>query len=616
MISMYKKILSLLGPREKRRFGLVILMVLIMGLFEAGGLASVIPFLKVLSDPGIIERNDLLFRIYEAGGFQTSNGFLMALGAGMFGVIVVGTIVKMATMYAVTRFGQMRSYTLSYRLFRHYLGQDYIWFQTHHSAHLAKNILSEVDEVVNTAILPAVRTVSYFVIALAMTGVLFAADPVMAIAIAGVIGGFYLFIYMFSRGRLGRIGKEGVRANRERFYVVNETFGGIKHVKLHGLEGEFLHRFRAPAQQLARRRAARELIGELPRYVLEAVLLGGILVVILVKLSASNGDLGDVLPIIGLYAFAGIRMFPVMQHIYRGVSKMRFAHAALDTLYRNLRSLPGETAKSEASAASVERDVPAMGIRKEIELENITFQYTGSKRPTIKNLSLSIAANTTVAFIGSTGSGKTTLVDIILGLLRPDAGRLLVDGVVIDERTMSSWRKCVGYVPQSIFLTDDTVAGNIAFGVPADKIDMSSVERAARIARLHDFVVGELPNGYDTRVGENGIRLSGGQRQRIGIARALYYDPDMIVLDEATSALDNITERAVMEAVHNLTRSKTIILIAHRLSTVRQCEKIFLINHGQLVAQGKFEELLSNSESFRKMCGELTEQNERGVESF
>ncbi|MBK0398736.1 ABC transporter ATP-binding protein/permease [Limibaculum sp. M0105] len=604
MIRVYRKILSLLGPREKRRFALVICMVLIMGLFEAGGVASVFPFLKVLSDPGVIGRNEILSGLYEAGGFQNSNSFLMALGAGVFCIILVGMAVKMATLYAVTRFGQMRSYTLSYRLLRYYLCQNYVWFLTHHSAHLGKNILSEVDEVVNNAILPAVRTISYVVIAIAMTLVLLVADPLMALSVAGVIGGFYGLIYLFSRGRLARLGTEAVLANRDRFHVVSETFGGIKHVKLHGMEGEFLDRFRAPAKRLARNRAARELIGELPRHVLEAVLLGGILLVVLLKLAESNGDLGNVLPIIGLYAFAGIRLFPITQHIYRGVSKMRAAHAALDAIYHSLRSLPGVAVLPQRNSSGA--DVPPMRIDDGIELRRVTFRYPGSDRDAIRDLTLSIRANTTVAFVGSTGSGKTTLVDIILGLLKPDSGQLLVDGAEVDADALQAWQKCIGYVPQHIFLTDDTVAGNIAFGVPAGRIDRGAVERAARVARLHDFVLKELPGGYDTQIGENGIRLSGGQRQRIGIARALYHDPEMIVLDEATSALDNITERAVMEAVHNLTSSKTIILIAHRLSTVRECEKIFLINRGQLSAEGSFDELLSQNESFRKMCGELT----------
>ncbi|MCL5777578.1 ATP-binding cassette domain-containing protein [Limibaculum sp. FT325] len=603
MIRVYKQILGLFDVHERHRFVLVIGLVLVMGIFEAGGLASVVPFLKVLSDPGAIERSSLLSELYHAGGFANSNEFLIALGLCVFAIILIGMLVKILTFYAVTRFSQMRSFSLSYRLLRHYLGQNYVWFLTHHSAHLGKNILAEVDEVVLHSIIPAVSMISYVVIAMAITTVLVLADPLMAITVAGVIGGAYAVIYIFSRGRLARISKETVAANRLRFQLVNETFGGIKHIKLHGFEPEFLENFRAPAIRLASRRATRELISEIPRHVLEAVLLGGIMLVVLIKLYESKGNFGEILPIVGLYAFAGIRLFPVTQHIYRSVSKMRASHVALDTI---CASLNPKTKETRLPRLARRNEVPPLRIREGIELRGVTFSYPTSERPVIDNLSLSIRANTTVALVGTTGSGKTTLVDIILGLLPPDRGRLLVDGAQIDPLTLPGWQRCVGYVPQQIFLADDTIARNIAYGIPADQIDTGSVERAARIARVHDFIVSELPESYNTMIGEHGVRLSGGQRQRIGIARALYHDPDMIVLDEATSALDNITERAVMDAVHSLTSNKTIILIAHRLSTVRQCDKIFMIERGKLTAHGTFRDLFANDESFRSMCGELT----------
>ncbi|EWG99105.1 hypothetical protein Q427_26930 [Halomonas sp. BC04] len=242
-----------------------------------------------------------------------------------------------------------------------------------------------------------------------------------------------------------------------------------------------------------------------------------------------------------------------------------------------------------------------MSLSRGIRLEDITYRYPQAERPALDQLSLEIPARTTVGLVGSTGSGKTTTVDIILGLLTSQHGQLVVDGTPITADNVRAWQRAIGYVPQHIYLADDTVAANIAFGLPADKIDMQAVERAARIANLHDFVVNDMDHGYDTQVGERGVRLSGGQRQRIGIARALYRDPEVLVLDEATSALDNITEQAVMEAVHNLGHRKTIILIAHRLSTVEACDRIFLLKHGRLDGTGRYDELLADNANFQSM---------------
>ena len=242
-----------------------------------------------------------------------------------------------------------------------------------------------------------------------------------------------------------------------------------------------------------------------------------------------------------------------------------------------------------------------MRLERKLELEKVSFVYETAERPTLHDVELTIPARTTVGIVGGTGAGKTTLVDLILGLLSPASGKIKVDGTVLTADNLRSWQASIAYVPQAIFLTDDTIAANIAFGVPKGEIDMAAVEHAARVAALHDFILSELPTGYDTRVGERGVRLSGGQRQRIGIARAMYRDPTLLIMDEATSALDNITEREVMEAMQRIRGDKTIILIAHRLSTVRSCNTIFLMERGRLLAQGSYDELLATSQVFRHM---------------
>ena len=278
---------------------------------------------------------------------------------------------------------------------------------------------------------------------------------------------------------------------------------------------------------------------------------------------------------------------------------MRFSKPTLDRLYADMKA-------AEANMRTLpprEKDAPALRLTERLELDDVRYSYPLAERPALDGLSLAIPARSTVGIVGGTGAGKTTAIDIVLGLLTPDAGRLLVDGMPIVAENVRAWQRSIGYVPQQIFLTDDTVSANIAFGLDAADIDQAAVERAARIAEIHDFVLREMPQGYATPVGERGVRLSGGQRQRIGIARALYHDPDVLILDEATSALDNLTEKAVMDAVHNLGHAKTIIMIAHRLSTVRACDTIFMLEHGRVVAEGSYDDLIETNRQFRALAG-------------
>jgi ABC-type multidrug transport system fused ATPase/permease subunit len=353
-----------------------------------------------------------------------------------------------------------------------------------------------------------------------------------------------------------------------------------------------LRRFSDPARAFARHQASAQVVSQLPRFALEAIAFGGMLLVVL-YLMAQNGGFSNALPVIALYAFAGYRLMPALQAIYKSVTSVRFAAPALEALHADLMGL---------QPANPHQAGEALPLNHAITLSDVTYSYPNAPQPALKELNLTIPARATVGLVGATGSGKTTTVDVMLGLLEPQRGTLAVDGVVIDETNRRAWQRAIGYVPQHIYLADDSVAANIAFGLEAKDIDPMAVERAAKIANLHEFVMEELPEQYQTTVGERGVRLSGGQRQRIGIARALYHDPQVLILDEATSALDNLTEQAVMEAVHNLGREITIILIAHRLSTVKACDTIFLLEKGELKAQGTFDELTQASERFRAMA--------------
>jgi ABC-type multidrug transport system fused ATPase/permease subunit len=372
----------------------------------------------------------------------------------------------------------------------------------------------------------------------------------------------------------------------------------IKDVKILGVERPFLERFAGPTRRMAVVQAKGAVISEAPRYLLEAMALGAMLVLILYLLFSGTGTLVDILPTLGIFAFAGMRVFPALQTIYRELGKLRVSKPAVDELFADMM----ET-RARALDWPAEAEGPRLALGDRLELDAVAYAYPAANRTALAGLDLTVPARSTLGIVGGTGAGKTTLVDLILGLLWPDAGAIRVDGVAVTKVNLRAWQDNIGYVPQQISLIDDSVAANIAFGVPKERVDMAAVERAARIAELHGFVTTELPQGYATRVGDRGVRLSGGQRQRIGIARALYRDPDVLILDEATSALDNLTEKAVMDAVHNLGRAKTIIMIAHRLSTVQGCDAIIMMEQGRIVARGTYEELLGTNLKFRAMAG-------------
>lgn len=312
---------------------------------------------------------------------------------------------------------------------------------------------------------------------------------------------------------------------------------------------------------------------------------------VLLYLLYSEGDFESSIPLIAMYAFAGYRLMPALQQIYASSAQIRFVGPALDNLHKDFCGL-NDLKPAVANLSS-------LALRKSIELTNITYTYPEAAAPSINAVNLSIPAFSRVGFVGATGSGKTTLVDLILGLLMPQHGELKVDGQTVTAADIRKWQSAIGYVPQHIFLIDDSIAANIAFGVAPEERDQAAIKLASEIASLHEFVSEELSEGYDTIVGERGIRLSGGQRQRIGIARALYHNPKVLILDEATSALDNLIEQKVINAIDGLDREMTVIMIAHRLSTLRQCDQIYLLERGEVKAYGNFDELAENYELFK-----------------
>ncbi len=588
----FKKILFLLSPSERKNASLLLLMILIMALLDCIGVASILPFVAVLTNPDIIQNNIILNKMFIASnilGVENDQQFLFALGILVFIILVFSLLFKAITTYTQIRFILMREYSIGKRLVEGYLHQPYSWFLNRNSADLGKTILSEVSQVIGGGLKPVMDVIAQGMIATTLVILLIASDPKLAIVVGISIGGAYGVIFYFTRVYLNRIGKERLKFNLLRFKSLNEAFGASKEVKVGGLEQSYIQKFSTSAQITARTSASSNVINQIPRFFLEAITFGGILLIILYMM-AKSGSFNKSLPIISLYVFAGYRLMPAVQQIYVSFAKLAFIGPSLDKLYNDLKNL---------KPINENQDQGTLLLKKSINLKNIYYSYPSSTRSALKNINIKIPAKSTIGLVGTTGSGKTTTVDVILGLLMAEKGSLEVDGKVITGQNTRAWQRSIGYVPQSIYLSDDTISSNIAFGVKHKNISQETVRRAAKIANLHEFITEELSEQYDTTIGERGIRLSGGQRQRLGIARALYHNPKLLILDEATSALDNKTEKDVMDAVYNLRDDITVILIAHRLSTVKKCDKIFLLEKGSIKNEGTFEELIKVNENFR-----------------
>ncbi len=578
------KLFSLLTTQELRRGILLFFMILVMALLDTIGVASVLPFMAVLTNPDIIQTNLILNNIFHATSFfgvVNEIQFIFFLGIFLFATLIISLAFKSLTIYAQLRFIHMREYTIGKRLLEGYLHQPYTWFLSRHSADIGKTILSEITIVIQQGLSPLILLVANSTVTISLILLLVIVNPILALMVGCILSIAYAIIYTFARQYLNKIRKIRLKNNQTRFTAVSEAFGAAKDVKVRGLEKNFIQRFSNAAQIFARSNSSALAIQQIPRFALEGVAFGSVILIMLYMIS-QDGSFNDALPIVSLYVFAGYRLMPALQQVYSSITQLRFIGPSVNSLSDDLKNLKSDTSSNAHNVFS---------INKSIVLKNIYYSYPNTSRSALKDISIIIPAKTNVGFVGATGSGKTTTVDIILGLLEAQEGTLEVDGQVITKENVRSWQRSIGYVPQQIYLSDDTVSANIAFGEEYKNINQDAVEKASKIANIHNFVMEELPNQYQTTIGERGIRLSGGERQRIGIARALYHNPKVLILDEATSSLDNQTEKTVMDAVNKLSKDILIILIAHRLNTVKNCDNIFFLEKGKLKKQGTFKEL-------------------------
>ena len=583
--SLYHKLSIILTGRERKLAFLVLLLSLLTGLAQSASVVLVLPFINVVFDPSIIQSNEILRFVYELFDLQRTLTFLIVLGSFIFIAVIGANAMMVLTIYAKTRFVTMRNHHLSKKLLDKYLLAPYRFFLNRNSSELSKNVLDEVNQFTNGFLMALFDILIHGFMLLAVLITIFVIDPLATLTAVAVFGGLYGSLMLFFQRRLKAAGEARLLANKERYRLSGEALSSIKTTKVLGKELYYLDSYSEASYAFAKNNAYARIVSALPRYIIEGVAFGGLVLFVVIQLSIGR-SLDSLVPIVGVLGLAGYRMLPALQQVFSRYSTFIYHIPILNKLVEEL-SEPSEY------DAHIHEAVVALPFENQISLKNITFKYDASQSFQLNNIDMSIQKNQIVGVMGETGSGKSTLIDILMGLLKPSEGHLMIDDTQVQGEMIRAWQALIGYVPQDIYLSDNSLAANIAFGENDDSWDMARIKKAAQIAAIDSFIEHELDAGYETFVGERGVRLSGGQRQRIGIARALYRNPEVIIFDEATSALDNATEKEVLKAINNASKNRTVVMIAHRLNTLKDCDVIYQLDHGKIIASGTYKDIVN-----------------------
>lgn len=592
--STYYKLFEILTKREKFHAFLLFLASLITAFFQAFGVFSIFPFINVIMNPLIIKNNQYLFWIYQNLDFTDYNEFLVFLGIFVFVSIVLSSIVSALTFWAKNRYILGRNHSLSYRLFSCYLKQSYSFFLNRNSSEMAKQILDEVSRLTDAYLFALSEIIINFLMLVFIVIVLLFIDTLSTVSVLLFLGILYSILNRLIKTKLKNKGKNRSKSNQLRYRIVLEAFSSIKITKIMNIEKFFLRNFEKESKQYFNTMIFASTAGRIPHFLTETIIFGGLVFFVIYQILKGN-NINTLIPLISVFAFAGKKILPSIQTIYFSFSQLYFNQAIVDKIHEDFKLMDQDKYKKINHKKSID-------FNHQITFSNITFKYSNSEHYVLKNFNLKIEKNTCLGIVGLTGSGKTTLVDLLMGLLSPNTGTILSDHQIINDDVIHSWQSKIAYVPQDIYLSDDTISNNIAFGIDEKNIDKERVIHVSKIAALDDFINNELPEKYDTFVGERGIRLSGGQKQRIGIARALYKIPEILIFDEASSALDGKTEEIIFKNMRSYLNQCTIIMIAHRLNTLKDCHQIILLEEGKITANDSFDNLMNNNQTFRELA--------------
>jgi HlyD family secretion protein len=596
MLSVIKQLFFLLSEKQRKHFYILQFLVILMAFTELLGIASIAPFMALVGDPSLIQQDGIYSKVYQFSGLNSPVDFLFTAGCLVLLMLTISTIVSMLTTWRLSVYGASVGTELADRLYSYYMQQSWLFHASGSSAQLTKQVSTEANRISIGIIQPLMNLNAKLVLALFISISIFIYNPLIALAGITAFVLSYMFMYKLVRKSLILNGRRLSTVSTQRFRLMNEGFGGIKDVLLLDRKYDFIDRFTEQGRLQAHAQGTNSTISLVPRFFVELLAFGAMISLVLVLIKSYNGNLGEVLPVLAIYALACFKLLPALQQIYSSITQIKGNSAAFEAVKEDLHQ-----SKTTHNEFNEEKAPPKLKLEQQIRIDDISFTYPNKHNYALNNVSISIPVNHVIGIVGSSGSGKSTLIDIILGLLLPQSGDMYVDDTLIAKGNIRSWQNSLGFVPQSIFLSEGSIAENIAFGIPADEIDYNQVIKAINLAHLTELVE-ELPEGINTKVGERGVQLSGGQRQRIGIARALYNEANILIFDEATSALDGITEKIIMDAIHDFSGQKTIIMIAHRLKTVEKCDIIYLMEKGRVIDQGTYQQLVDHNPKFREMA--------------
>ncbi len=583
---------DLVGRDRPWRWVLLLVLALLVSGLEMVGAVVIYTLLALIADPGGSIELPLVGDLRGRFSGVDDTTLLLWLVATIAVFLMLRSVVKIGAKYVQARVAHNAGVRLSAELFEGYLRWPYSRHLTRPTAELIRNSHEAVQKLVTQVLLPVIRIAAEGVLVLSLLVVLVALAPLATLGAVVVVGGAAVLLLVVVQPRLKRLGRVRHHESKMTLNALQQGLFGIRDVKVLGREAAFAGTYRAGRARMARSDILRETVAQLPTIVLELALLGFILVYFAITL-LQRGAAQDTLSVLGLFAYAGLRLQPSLQQIVSGLNDLKFSAAPLQDLHDDLVTMD--------RGRGPQKPATPLPFTTALELEQVRFRYARADREALQGIDLTIRPGEQIGICGPTGGGKTTLVDIITGLLPPTGGRVLVDGADVHQHKRE-WQANLGIVPQMVFLTDDTLRRNIALGVPDDQIDDQAVEEAVQLAQLQEFV-DQLPEGLETTVGERGVRVSGGQRQRVAIARALYRRPSVLIFDEGTSALDNATEALLIDAIERLRGQHTIILVAHRLSTVRNCDRIVFLEHGQMTGLGTYHDLRATNAGFRALAG-------------
>lgn len=590
-----KKIFYILPKGDPFKLIILLLLMFAAAVMEVVGISMIPAFVAIVADPEMVMRIDWLQPLFAALQITSDQDLLLWGAVALLGIFIIKSIYIITFNYFEAHFIFRRRYTVSHRLMRAYMQAPYVFHLQRNTAELLRNISHEVEVFINNVVSTLLKMTRESVMTLAILIFLFVMEPLITILVISLsVLGAGTFI-LLNKKKMKEFGQEEQVRRAMMIKALNQGLGGIKDARVLNREEEFIEKFRIETYRSTTLKAYIRFIQQVPRPIVETTAVLGMLLVA-VLLIWQDRSMAAIIPTLTLFAMATVRLMPSIQQIVSIYTNLRYNIVSLEPIYKDLKELEGYNTAFNEDRKKKE----TLTFEYEIELINLSYHYPNSTEKALDSLSLNIKKGEAVAFVGSSGAGKTTIVDIILGLLKPDQGQICVDGINIADN-LSAWQSNVGYIPQSIYLADETLRANVAFGLPEGEIDDDRVMDAIRLAQL-ETMVKRLPKGLDTVVGELGTRLSGGQRQRLGIARALYHKPNVLVMDEATSALDNITEKQIIHAIESLKENHTLIMIAHRLTTVKNCDKLYFMENGTIVQEGTYSDLVDSNVKFREMA--------------